>query len=767
MRPLAQLLDEAIGAFRAGALERSAMLADLVLRQQPRNLLALRLRADVALAGGDCATAAALLRKAVRQAPADGMLHATLAVALQQSGQRAEAGVHHRRAVALLPGVAQVIANKGLYELESGATSAAIADLRRAAALAPENPQVAMMYADALAQAKRWYEAERVLAAAARLHPALLELEVNRADVLTKAKRRDEAERLLRRVLAARPDWHMVRLNLGLVLDQDGRHDEAIDEYRRLIEALPQMAEAHGGLAGALDNAGRLDEAIAAYQRALELAPRMVEMHCNLGKLLMRAKRFDEAARRFEAAIAANARFAHAWADRGDALARLCRIDEALEAYRRAEELSDDGPGFRDRWLLAMHYSPLMTATDLRAEHERWAQRVAAHAPLCPLPRPPARRRPGRLRIGYVSPDLRRHSVAYFAEPVLLAHDRARFEVYCYMTGPHADEVTARIRAGVEHWRDAHELDDAELYAAITADDIDILVDLAGHTAHGRLRVFALKPAPVQASWIGYPDTTGLAEVDYRLTDSSADPPGVADAHCVEQLWRLDPVFCCYQPPPAPEVGAPPSLRAASIVYGCFNNPMKLSERTMRCWARLLERTPGATLYVKGLGLEEPGPQRALRERFAGCGVPPERLRIEGSRESRDEHLALYGEVDIALDPFPYHGTTTTMEALWMGVPVVTLAGDRHVSRVGVTLLGAAGHPEWIAHSEDEYIDIAVRLAGAPQRLAELRAGLRAQLAASPLLDHAGFTRRLEDAYREMWECHLAGAASGAPAAGT
>ena len=359
---------------------------------------------------------------------------------------------------------------------------------------------------------------------------------------------------------------------------------------------------------------------------------------------------------------------------------------------------------------------------------------------------------PRRLRLGYVSPDFVHHAVSYFFEPVLTARDPAAFEVFCYSDAPVADAVTQRLRAASDGWRDIAGLSDERVAELVRADRIDILVDLAGHTARNRLLVFARKPAPVQVTWLGYPNTTGLAAIDFRLTEAVSDPLGLTEAWHSEELVRLPGTFSCYAPPPeSPPVNALPALAAGQVTFGCFNNLAKVTPPALALWARVLREVAGSRLFLKSPGLADLETVARLREEFALHGIPADRLEFSGAELSVAAHLSLYHRVDVALDTFPYNGTTTTCEALWMGVPVVTLAGATHVSRVGASLLTHLGAPEWIGDAPEAYVARCRGLAADLPRLAVLRSGLRERMRGSPLCDAAGFTRGLEDALRAIW----------------
>ena len=370
-------------------------------------------------------------------------------------------------------------------------------------------------------------------------------------------------------------------------------------------------------------------------------------------------------------------------------------------------------------------------------------------------PRPKA-----RLRVGYVSADLRDHSVARFVEPIFASFDREAFDVVAYASVARADRVTEHLRSLVTEWRDVRGLSDADLAERIRQDGIDILVDLGGHSADGRLGAFARRPAPVQVTYLGYPNTTGLAAVDYRLTDARADPPGDADALCVEKLVRLPECAWCYAPGDGAEDAPPPFEAAGQITFGAFNDLSKVRPDVMALWAEILREVPGARLLIKAKSLQDPALAREVRAFFGRRGIDEARIEARGWTRDRAQHLALHAKVDVGLDTSPYHGTTTTCDALWMGVPVITLAGETHVSRVGVSLLAAVGLSDLVARSPEEYVALAVRLAGDRARLGELRRTLRGRVVGSRLGGARAFARALEEAYRAMWRERCEGPAA-------
>jgi predicted O-linked N-acetylglucosamine transferase (SPINDLY family) len=394
-------------------------------------------------------------------------------------------------------------------------------------------------------------------------------------------------------------------------------------------------------------------------------------------------------------------------------------------------------------------YLPQPDPQTLFLEHRRWAERHAA--PLAAEARPyandPAPDRP--LRVGYVSPDLREHPVASFLTPVLAHHDRSRFHVTCYADVARPDGVTRHLQTLADAWRDLPGRSDAQVADLIQADSTDILVDLAGHTACNRLLVFARKPAPVQVTHFGYPNTTGLSTMDYRISDRYADPPGRTEAYHTEELVRLPEVAWCYRPLAAPEVTPLPARAAGHVTFGSLNNLAKITPQAIALWSELLRAVPGSRLVLlTGAGSQA---DQRLHDLFGQHGIDRARLELLG-RRPRDRYLALYQEMDIALDPFPYNGGVTTCDALWMGVPVVTLAGESYVSRQGVALLSNLGLDDWVAGAPDAYVDIATRWAHDVEGLGRLRAGLRERMTNSPLTDGLRFTRFLAEAYRWMWQ---------------
>jgi len=561
-----------------------------------------------------------------------------------------------------------------------------------------------------------------------------------------------QAEQLYRQVLAQDPNHATALHHLGLIALQAGQSQAAADLIGRAIALKPGWPEAHVNLGNALRAAGRLDEAITSYRGAIVLKPDSAEGHFNLGSALQSGDRLDEAIVSYRQAIALKSIFPEACYNLAGALQDTGKLDEAIAAYRQAIA---GNPGFTEahsNLLLTLHYHPGPNPLAMADEHRRWnSQHAEPLRKALPESSHANNRDPDRrLRIGYVSPDFRQHAVAPMVLPLLACHDRVEFQVFCYAQVAKPDAMTERFRAQADQWRSTVGLSDEQLAGLVRQDQIDILVDLAGHTAGGRLLVFARKPAPVQVTRQGYPNTTGLTTIDYRMTDALADPPGLSDTLHSEQLLRLPRTNWIYQ---APENGPVPDhpITGGPITFGSFNNIAKVTGPMLALWARILKAVPESRLLLKALALASPDARQRVRKALIQEGIDSARMELRGHEPELGGHLALYNRVDIALDPFPYHGTTTTCEALWMGVPVITLAGRTHVSRVGVSLLTNMGLAELIAESAEDYVRIAVDLAKDASRLRGLHTNLRQRLEQSPLMDAKTFARHIEAAYRQMW----------------
>jgi predicted O-linked N-acetylglucosamine transferase (SPINDLY family) len=550
-------------------------------------------------------------------------------------------------------------------------------------------------------------------------------------------------------LLARAPDDAQALHNLGKASLRLGRPDAAAAALERAVALRPDHPEAYVDLANARLNQGRADDAAACCRQALGLRPDYAEAHLTLGIACCRLGRLEESAACCRQAIALKPDDAEAYVNLANSYQRPGGLDQAVENLRRALALSPGFAAAHSALLVTLQYAGGCAPAESFAESQRFAARF--EAPLKPSWRPhtntkdPAR----RLKIGYLSPDFRRHSVASFIEPVLARHDRAQVEVYGYYSHHRQDDMTARLAALTDHWRPCRELSDDQLAELMRADGIDILVDLAGHTNENRLLALARRPAPVQVTYLGYPATTGLAAVDYRLCTHDTDPPGQEAWHS-ESLYRLPRTLWCYRPPAEWSAERPPvrAGRPGAITFASLNNPAKISPERIGLWAEILRAVPGSRLLMTNTSEESVRP--ALHGPLAAHGIAAERVACHG-RLPAPRYRQLLAEIDIALDPYPYNGTTTTCETLWAGIPVVTQRGETSAARSGFALLKAVGLEELAAEDEGDYARIAVALAGDAGRLQALRRELPARFAASPLRDEAALARDLEDAYRDMW----------------
>lgn len=460
-----------------------------------------------------------------------------------------------------------------------------------------------------------------------------------------------------------------------------GRAAEAVGALQQAFALDPRLAAAYNEIGMAFADARLFPRAIEAFQRALELKPDAWDPWVNLGALLQRQGELDAAIEAWEEAVDRRPECAEAWSNLGGAFKELGMLERAEDCHRRALAHQPSFAAAHSNLLLTLHYHRGDEGALLLEEHLAFARAHADPLTAASEPHPKMRDCGRRLRVGYVSADFRLHPVAAFFRAAAELHDRTQVEVVAFSDVSAPDAVTRRLRERVDGWHDISPLDDAQEAERVRREGIDILVDLGGHTAQNRMLLFARKPAPVQMTWLGYPNTTGLAAMDARISDSVADPPGRTDAFCRERLVRLPRRFLCWSPPDeAPEVALPPALATGHVTFGSFNALAKVAPRTLELWAGVLRAVPGSSLLVKAGALNAPSARRQLIEQMERAGVIRDRLELHGAVPDTAEHLASWGRVDIALDTFPYHGTTTTCEALWMGVPLVTYAGPTHVS---------------------------------------------------------------------------------------
>lgn len=573
----------------------------------------------------------------------------------------------------------------------------------------------AIRQANGLVRQGKSVEAIEIMRRALQRAPAHAEGNTLLANMLMATNQPDQALYFAERAVAAAPDDPRVRLMRAQALAKRAEPEDVLAELDRVLELSPDFPDALAAKGSILIKLGLLDRAMEALTRACELAPERPEFRSNLGTHMLENGLPDE----------------------GCAL-----LQEAAGADPRE-------PSFRAALALGLNYSPSATPEEIFEAHVAYGRAIEGQVrPFRAFPNPPDPDRP--ILVGFVSRDMRRHSVAYFYESILEHHDPERTPITSYTTSRARDPVTERLEAKSDRWRDCHAHDHMQLIETIRKDRIDVLVDLGGHFAGSRLPIFASRPAPVQVTYCGYANTTGLTRMTARLVDSITDPAPDADRFATERLVRLDPCFLCYRPyeeAPRPRGGP----HGGPFTFGSFNATKKYSPPTLDAWARALLAVPGSRLYLKHPRFRIEDVRTHILDAFERRGVGRERVELAQKIGDTAGHLDAYNQIDLALDPFPYHGTTTTCEAMWMGVPTLTLEGERHASRVGPSLLRAVGLDELIAPDADAYVDLAAALASDADRLGRLRAGLRERVAASPLCDGPGFARRFEDALRSLW----------------
>ncbi len=553
-----------------------------------------------------------------------------------------------------------------------------------------------------------------------------------------------------RRAIDLNPQSFEAHNNLGNVLWKQGDLHEALQHVQRALSLRAESATTLCTYGLILSELGREAEAVQALRGTVRLAPRFAEAHHSLGRALYALGQVSEAISAFETAIAHKPNFGAACVDLGNALTGIHGFEAAEQRYRQALTINPDDHVAADNLLMSLQYNPDFDVDALFGEHRVQAARLQHSVNV--LTRHPQSRNPERrLRIGYLSPDFRKHSVAYFIEPILRHHNAQQVETICYSAVRNPDPITERIRGLVNQWRSINGMSDDHAAELIHRDRVDLLVDLAGRTSGNRLGVFARRPAPIQVSYLGYGNTTGLSTVDYWLSDNVADPVGEPRRH-TEELVRLRHGILCYTPPrEAPTCAPPPAAKNGFLTFGSFNRRVKTNPQVIRLWSEILRRLPTSRLVLKDSKYSSPEIRATAQVEFARNGVTADRVTFLPRSESMREHLAQYSQIDVALDPFPYGGSTTSCEALWMGVPVLTLSGNCYVGRMTASLLTRIGLHELITHSAEDYVRRAAALNTQIDRLGRLRRELRDLLAQSPVCDARSYTQELEAIYRVLW----------------
>jgi protein O-GlcNAc transferase len=707
-------------------------------------------RGNVLLLQGDLDGALDAFRTALDHQPDYAGAHYNIGNALLGNRQFDAAVASYRSALEINPDYAEVHCSLGVALSEQGKLEEAAQCHRRALEINPDFVEAHTNLGNTLQALGQFEGAAACYRSALGFNPGLSEGDIfNRANFLMSRGRLGEAAALYRRVLELKPDYAEAHTTLGVALMGLGQAEDAVESYRRALAIKPDSAEAYCNLGIALKELGQLENAAASCRHALEIKPNFAEAFGNLGNVQLALGQYDNAVESCRHALEIKPESAEALCNLGHALTYLGQLDNAMAAFERALAIRPDFSELHNSMLFSLNYTDSYTSS-YRVDQARKYGRMVAAKVGARFTSWQCSTSPERLRIGLVSGDFLSHPVGFFLEGLLAHIDPVRIELIAYPTHHSQDELTARIRPYFSAWHPLFGKNDEAAARMIHADGIHVLIDLSGHTGHSRLPVFAWKPAPVQVTWLGYFATTGVAEVDYLLADAVGVPES-QQAQFTESIWYLPDTRLCFTAPNiGPPVAALPAFIKGHLTFGCFQNLAKARDDVLELWGKILAALPDATLRVQCKQLDEPALAEQLLQRLKKYGIASARVATHGA-SNREIYLAAHAEVDIILDTFPYPGGTTTCEALWMGVPTLTLAGDSLLARQGASLLTAAGLPDWIAADEDEYVAKAVAFASDLERLAALRAGLREQVLPSPLFDAPRFARNFEDALWGMW----------------
>jgi len=692
---------------------------------------------------GEFEPAESLYRQLIAIHPTYAQAMHLLGVLVSDQGKIDEGIALVRQSIALAP-TAQSCSNLGVLLTRVELYQEALEAQQQALAIDPLFITARFNLAAALIDVDRAQEAlveyDRLLDA----DPRSVAAHNGRGTALLAMRRLDEAIAAYQAAAAIEPDAADAYINLCNVLRQRGHFAAAVEAGRRATSLRPKAPAAANNLGTALQTIGQYDDAIAEYRRAVALQPDFADAYYNLGGALQELGYLDEAVNAYRQALQLRQDMAQVYGNLGNALRDMGQLDDALASYRKATSLKIESKA-ANNLLFGLHFHPDYEPRQILEEHRRWNQIFAA--PLAPAIKPHVNdRSPDRqIRVGFLSPDLNAHPVGRFLRPLLAHRDRSQAQVFCYSDVRKPDAMTARLQQEADVWRVTLGMEDDAVAEMIRADSIDILIDLTMHADGSRLLVFARKPAPVQATYLAYAGTTGLDTMDYRISDLYLDPPGGDESVYSEKTIRLAHSYWCYEPPT--EAGEVTPRRGGDITFGCFNNYAKISPICWKTWCEILRRVPTSRLIV--YSREGAHRQRAIQS-LQAQGIDPQRLEFVAAT-GLAEYFKRYDQIDIALDPFPYPGGTTTCDALWMGVPVVSLAGKTAVSRGGLSILSNVDMPELVSRNVEDYVQTAVKLANDRERLRHLRSTLRERMRQSPIMNAALCAKDFDDVLRQMW----------------
>jgi predicted O-linked N-acetylglucosamine transferase (SPINDLY family) len=740
---------QALQAYHAGDFQQAQQLYLQILRHDPEHVEALQMLGLLMLQTGRLQLAVQYLTRALSLRPDLEEAQCNLGIVLAKQGMIPAAITCYQKALLLRSDFPIAHLSLGNALIAQGKVDEAIDSYRRSIEIRPDFADGHNNLGNAWSHKGNVAEAIVSYRRAIEIKGDFAAPHKNLGNALMAQGQVDEAIVYYRRAIELQPDFADAYSCLATALKGQGKLEEALACFDRALHLKPDYAEAHNNLGNALKEAGKRAEALASYRRAIELKPDCADAYNNLGIALHEQDQLDEAVATFRLALHHKPQFAAAYSNLGNVLGHRGECREAAQWYRRALELNPDFVHAHSNLVCTLHFLPEWDANAIAEAHRRWYQQHAEPLARSIRPHTNDRSRRRRLRVGYVSPDFGEHVVGRNVWPLIRDHDHTDFEIYLYSNRRGADPLTQRFRQCADNWRSIAGWGDEQVADQIRRDGVDILVDLALHMAGGRLLVFARKPAPVQVSFAGYPSSTGVPTIDYRLTDPYLDPPGADWPGDAEQPYRLPDTFWCYDPlTEEPGVAPLPAEKTGAITFGCLNNLAKINDVVLDLWAGVLRGVINSRVR---LSAPEGDSRQRIIDFMADRGIAAARVQFS-ARKQRQEYLELYHDIDVGLDTFPYNGHTTSLDSYWMGVPVVTLVGSAPVGRAGLSQLTNLGLEELAARTPEEFVRIALQLAGDRSRLSSLRVGLRERMRQSPLMDAPRFARAIETAYRTMWQ---------------
>ena len=692
-------------------------------------------------------------QQAISLEPDYANAHNNLGIAFFTQGRPDEAITHLEQALVIKPDFS--IAHNYLGDIyqELGKFKESINHFKQAVSLEPDSAGMHYNLGIVLQQSKQLEEAVSPYKKALSLNPDYTDGHIRLGTTYIELGLYEEAIICLQQAASLEPEHPEIHYNLGLVYQELGPLETAISCYEKAFSLKPDYFEAHNNLGYILMAQNRMEESITQFKQVLSIKPDFADAYYNLGNVYLILNQLEDAFTQYQHAISIQPDFPEAHNNIGNTLKDCGQLDQAISHYEKALALKPSYAAVHSNLLYSLSYKHDIEPQKLFEAHKQWTQQHAQSLINAVKTHNNNTQADRCLRIGYLSPDFRTHSVAFFIEPILANHNRDKFEVFAYYNSTVDDNMTKRIQTMVDVWHNIIYMSDEEVCKLIKDDGIDILVDLTGHSSNNRMSVFALKPAPIQITYIGYSTTTGLPTMDYRITDNWTDPPGTTEHYHTEELLRLPQVFLCYQPPlEYPEIEDLPAKKSGYITFGSFNNATKINLEVVSVWARCMQSVPESRLILKAKQFNDIKTRQNFLSMFEQYDISHERIEFISWITSLSEHLDIYNRMDIALDTFPYNGTTTTCEALWMGVPVITFSGKIHQARVGGSILTNIGLPQFITDTHDEFVEKTVELALDTVTLSAIRNELRNKMKLAPLTNARQFTQALEDEYHQMWK---------------